>query len=89
MGLAVLLLNPKAWTMAFAAAGTYAEFTRGTLELALVLAFTFGCAAMGAMLVWCLGGALLGRLLKTDAQWLAVNLVLAVVTIASVATVWF
>ena len=87
-GLAILLLNPKAWTMGLAAAGAYAEFTSSSLELALVLALAFGCAAMGAMIVWCLGGTLLARMLKTEAQWLAVNILLAVVTVISVATVW-
>ncbi len=88
-GLAVLFLAPKAWMMGLAAAGAYTEFTSSSLELALLLAVTFGCAAMGAMVLWCLGGAMLGRMLRTDAQWLAINLVLAIVTIVSVATVWF
>ena len=88
-GLVVLFLAPKAWMMGLAAAGAYAEFTSSSLELALLLAVTFGCAAMGAMVLWCLGGAMLGRMLRTDAQWLAINLVLAIVTVMSVATVWF
>ena len=87
-GLAVLFLAPKAWMMGLAAAGAYAEFTSGSLELALLLAVTFGCAAMGAMVLWCLGGAMLGRMLRTGAQWFTVNLVLAIVTVMSVATVW-
>ena len=87
-GMAVLLLAPKAWMMGLAAAGAYAEFTSSPLELALLLAATFGCAAMGAMVLWCLAGAVLGRLLRTDAQWFTVNLVLAIVTVVSVATVW-
>lgn len=87
-GLAVLFLAPKAWMMGLAAAGAYAEFTSNSLELALLLAVTFGCAAMGAMVLWCLGGTMLGRMLRTDAQWFAINLVLAIVTVASVATVW-
>ncbi len=87
-GLAVLFLVPKAWMMALAAAGAYAEFTSNSLELALLLSLTFGCAGLGAMLLWCLGGALLGRMLKTDAQWFTVNLVLAIATVVSVATVW-
>ena len=88
-GLAVLFLAPKAWLMGLAAAGAYAEFTSSSLELALLLAATFGCAAMGAMVLWCLGGAVLGRMLKTDARWSAVNLVLSIATVISVATVWF
>lgn len=88
-GLAVLFLAPKAWMMGLAAAGAYAEFTSSSLELALLLALTFGCAAMGAMLIWTLGGTVFARMLRTDAQWFAVNLVLAIVTVASVATVWF
>ncbi|MDE0408927.1 MAG: LysE family translocator [Alphaproteobacteria bacterium] len=88
-GLAVLFLAPKAWMMGLAAAGAYAEFTSSSLELALLLAASFGCAAMGAMVLWCLGGAALGRVLKTDAQWSTVNLVLSIVTVISVATVWF
>ncbi len=88
-GLAVLFLAPKAWMMGLAAAGTYAEFTSNSLALALLLAVTFGCAAMGAMVLWSLGGTMLGRMLRTDAQWFTVNLVLAIVTVASVAAVWF
>ena len=88
-GLAVLFLAPKAWMMGLAAAGAYAGFASSPLELALLLAAAFGGAAMGAMVLWCLGGAVLGRMLRTDAQWFAVNLVLAIVTVASVATVWF
>lgn len=88
-GLAVLFLAPKAWMMGLAAAGAYAEFTGSPLELALLLAVTFGCAGMGAMLIWSLGGAVFARMLRTDAQWFAVNLVLAIVTVASVATMWF
>lgn len=87
-GLAVLFLAPKAWMMGLAAAGAYAEFTSSSLELALLLAVTFGCAAMGAMVLWCLGGTMLGRMLRTDAQWFAINLVLASVTVVSIATVW-
>ena len=87
-GLAVLFLAPKAWMMGLAAAGTYAEFTSSSLELALLLAATFGCAGLGAMVLWCLGGTVLGHMLKTDAQWFTVNLVLAIVTVVSVATVW-
>ena len=87
-GLTILFLVPKAWMMALAAAGAYAEFTSSSMELALLLSLTFGSAGLGAMLLWCLGGALLGRMLKTDAQWFAVNLVLAIVTVASVAIVW-
>ncbi len=88
-GMTVLLLAPKAWMMGLAAAGTYAEFTSSSLELALLLAATFGSAGLGAMVLWCLGGTVLGRMLKTDAQWFAVHLVLAIVTVVSVATVWF
>ena len=67
-GLAVLFLAPKAWMMGLAAAGAYAEFTSSSLELALLLAATFGCSAMGAMVLWCLGGAVLGRMLRTDSH---------------------
>ncbi len=88
-GMTVLLLAPKAWMMGLAAAGAYAEFTSSSLELALLLAATFGCAGLGAMVLWCLGGTVLGRMLKTDAQWFVVHLVLAIVTVVSVATVWF
>lgn len=88
-GLAVLFLAPKAWMMGLAAAGAYAEFTGSPLELALLLAVTFGCAGMGATLIWALGGAVFAHMLRTDAQWFAVNLVLAIVTVASVATMWF
>jgi hypothetical protein len=48
----------------------------------------FGIAAIGSLLLWCSGGQLMARLLKTERQWRLVNVALALLLVASIMPMW-
>jgi threonine/homoserine/homoserine lactone efflux protein len=54
-----------------------------------VLAVAFGLAATISVSVWCAFGALMARLIRTDAQWRGLNIALAVLLALSIVQVWF
>ncbi|CAN7631837.1 LysE family transporter [Bosea sp. LjRoot90] len=87
-GLLLLWLNPKAWTMAVAAAAAYAGLSDGPLRLALALGGVFGLAATLSLTLWCMGGLWLSRTLKTERQWRIVNVALGLLLAASVVPMW-
>jgi len=87
-GAALLLVNPKAWAMVFGAAASFATLSARPMELALVMAGTFGAAAVGSLSLWCVGGSLLARALSKDWQWRAVNVTLGLLLAASVLPIW-
>jgi threonine/homoserine/homoserine lactone efflux protein len=87
-GFLLLWSNPKGWTMAVGAAGAYTALTSDPVELGLLLAAVFGVAAILSLLAWCSGGQLLARLLKTERQWRAVNIALALLLVASILPMW-
>ncbi len=87
-GAALLLVNPKAWAMVFGAAASFASLSAQPLELAVVMAGTFGAAAVGSLCLWCAGGSLLARALREDWQWRMVNITLGLLLAASVLPIW-
>ena len=87
-GMAVLLANPKAWSMAIAASATYAELVPNATLLALMLGAVFAVVAILATLFWCMGGVMLGSTLRSARQWKTVNLVLAGLTALSIIPLW-
>jgi threonine/homoserine/homoserine lactone efflux protein len=87
-GLLLLWLNPKAWTMAIAAASAYAGLSANPLHLALLLGSVFGLAATVSLTLWCMGGQWLSRTLKTDRQWRVVNISLGLLLAASMIPMW-
>ena len=87
-GMAVLLANPKAWSMAIAASATYAEVIPNAMMLALVLGAVFAITAISATLFWCTGGVMLGNRLHSARQWRTVNLILAGLTAQSIIPLW-
>jgi threonine/homoserine/homoserine lactone efflux protein len=87
-GMAVLLANPKAWSMAIAASATYAELVPNATLLALMLGAVFSVVATLATLFWCAGGVMLGNTLRSSRQWKTVNLVLAGLTALSIIPLW-
>lgn len=87
-GLLLLLANPKAWTMAFAAAGAYAKLADDPLVLAALVGGIFFSAAGLSLTVWCLGGAWLARTIRADWQWRALNIAFAVLLVGSVVLIW-
>lgn len=87
-GMAVLLANPKAWSMAIAASATYAELVPNATLLALMLSSVFAIVAILATLFWCAGGVMLGGTLRSARQWKTVNLILAALTALSIIPLW-
>lgn len=87
-GLMLLWLNPKAWTMTLGAAASFGALAPDPLRLALLLGGVFILFATAALTAWCLGGALLARMLSTSRQWRALNLTLAALLIVSIVPVW-
>ena len=87
-GMAVLLANPKAWSMAIAVSATYAELVPNATLLALMLGAVFAVVAILATLFWCMGGVMLGSTLRSARQWKTVNLVLAGLTALSIIPLW-
>jgi len=87
-GLLMLWTNPKAWTMAAGAAGAYASLSDNPFGLALLISAVFGAAAALSLTLWCTCGAWLARALKTETQWRAVNLVLALALVGSIIPMW-
>lgn len=87
-GVLLLWLNPKAWAMAFGAAGSFAGLTEEPGTLAVAFALAFGGAALVSMLLWCALGALLARALSAQWHWRVVNGTLAVLLVASILPLW-
>jgi threonine/homoserine/homoserine lactone efflux protein len=87
-GMAVLLANPKAWSMAIAASATYAELVPNATLLAFMLGAVFAVVAILATLFWCAGGVMLGSTLRSARQWKTVNLILAGLTALSIVPLW-
>lgn len=87
-GFLLLWSNPKGWTLGVGAAGAYTALAENPVKLGLLLAAVFGGAAIGSLLLWCSGGQLLARLLKTERQWRAVNIALALLLVASILPMW-
>ena len=87
-GVLLLWSNPKGWAMAVGAAGAYTALAEDPVKLGLLLAVVFGVAAIVSLLLWCSGGQVLARLLKTERQWRAVNIALALLLVASILPMW-
>lgn len=87
-GFLLLWSNPKGWTMAVGAAGAYTALADDPVTLGLILAAVFGVAAIVSLLLWCSGGQVLARLLRTERQWRVVNIALALLLAASIIPMW-
>ncbi|UCI09443.1 LysE family translocator [Mesorhizobium sp. B1-1-8] len=87
-GAGIQWMNPKGWAMGLGAAASFAAFADGPLQLALLLGATFGLAAAFSLSLWCVAGALLARLLKSERQWRALNIVLGLLLAASIVPMW-
>ncbi len=87
-GFVLLWLNPKGWARTMSAAATFTDSEGGPLHLAALLAGAFGLAAAASLTLWCSAGLLFARLLRTPAQWRVLNVVLAMLLVASVVPMW-
>lgn len=87
-GVWMLWHNPKGWAMTIGAAASFAGLANGPLRLAALLGLAFGVAAAVSLLIWCMAGRALARLLRTDRQWQMLNAVLGVLLIGSILPIW-
>lgn len=87
-GIWLLWFNPKAWAMTLGAAASFAALATGPARLGALLALAFGVAATVSLSLWCTAGLLMARLLKTERQWRAVNMVLGVLLALSIVPMW-
>ncbi|WP_410595615.1 LysE family translocator [Amycolatopsis sp. lyj-23] len=87
-GVVLLLYNPKGWAMTASAAASFASLLASPGFLAALFGSVFAVAASVSLLVWCLLGVVLARLLKSSRQWRALNLILALLLVVSVVPIW-
>jgi len=87
-GFMLLLLNPKAWAMAFGVAGSYSTISDDPTHLASLLASVFACAAIFSLTLWALIGAAVAKVLTARWHWHAFNGTMALLLCASILTLW-
>ena len=87
-GAGIQWMNPQGWAMGLGAAASFAALADGPLQLALLLGAVFGLAAALSLSLWCVAGTLLARLLRTERQWRALNIVLGLLLAASILQMW-
>lgn len=84
----IQLQNPKGWAVTLGAAASFGGLARGAGELAAVLGTVFGVLALLSLMLWCIAGLLLAKLLRQAWQWRALNIALALMLAASILTMW-
>jgi len=87
-GAMLILVNPKAWTMALGASASFGALGSDPMELAVILASVFAVFCFGSLSIWSVGGMLIARLLRTERQWHMLNAVLAIMLVFSIIPVW-
>ena len=87
-GLLLLWANPKAWTMAASAAGSFNQITDSPVSLGISLGAIFWLAAAISLSVWCTGGMWLSTTIQTDVGWRILHIILASLLILSIAMLW-
>ena len=74
--------------MTVGAAGAFAMLADGPLRLAALLGVAFGLGATVALSLWCAAGMLLGRVLRSEAQWRLLNGALGALLALSIVPTW-
>lgn len=87
-GMWLLWYNPKGWAMTSGAAVSFAALAGSPAELAVLLGTVFGLTAIVSLSLWCVAGQLLARLLTADWQWRLLNMLLALLLMASILPMW-
>ncbi len=87
-GVWLLWFNPKAWAMTLGAAASFATLASDPAQLSILLALAFGFAASVSVSLWCTAGTLMARLIRTEAQWRGLNMVLGVLLALSIVPMW-
>jgi len=87
-GMAFQWVNPKAWVFTLAAVGTFLPPTLPRPAGAALLCAVLMVIVIGSASAWAAGGAGLGRIVDDDRTRRVINIVLAVLLVASVALIW-
>ena len=87
-GMAFQWVNPKAWVFTIAAVGTFLPPTLPRPAGVALLCATLMVIVIGSSSAWAAGGAGLGRIVEDERTRRAINVVLAVLLVASVALIW-
>lgn len=87
-GLWMLWHNPKGWAMTAAAAAAYANLASNPGQMAAVMGFSFGLAALASLSIWCLAGRELARRIKQPEHWRIVNGALGALIVTSTIPMW-
>lgn len=88
-GIWMLWHNPKGWAMTSGAAVSFAALAQSPAGLALLLGAVFGVAALCSLVIWCVAGHALARLLRAAWQWRTLNVLLAILLVLSIFPMWF
>lgn len=88
-GIGLLWVNPKAWAMTLGAAASFAALADSPQKLAALLGVTFTLFSAVSLALWCAGGILLAKTLKTERQWRILNVALGLLLAASVVPILF
>ena len=87
-GLAFQWVNPKAWVFSIAAVGAFLPPTLPRPTAVALLCTILMVVVIGSASAWAAGGAGLGQVVENDRTRRAINVVLAVLLVASVALIW-
>lgn len=87
-GMAFQWVNPKAWVFTVAAVGTFLPPTLPRPAGVALLCGILMVIVIGSSSAWAAGGAGLGRIVEDERTRRAINVVLAVLLVASVALIW-
>lgn len=88
-GMWTLWCNPKGWAMSSGAAVSFAALANSPPRLALLLGFVFAVAALVSLVIWCVAGQALARVLRASWQWRTLNVLLAILLVLSIFPMWF
>jgi threonine/homoserine/homoserine lactone efflux protein len=88
-GVMLTWMNPKAWTLGLSTAAGYSAISPDPLILAFTIGAVFTVVVIPNLLLWCLGGVLLAKVLRTERHWRTANTVLGLLLAMSVALLWF
>ncbi len=80
--------NPKAWAVTMGASSSFAHLISWPPGQAAMMGLTFLVFATASMTLWCTTGYALGSLLRTERQWQAINLTMALLLAASIVPMW-
>lgn len=87
-GLWMLWHNPKGWAMTAAAAAAYTNLASSPMQMAVLMASSFGLAAIASLSIWCVAGRELAKRISQPRHWRIINGLLGALIVASTIPMW-